>query len=221
MDFKTFTILTLIYLVPGYIFYFLFTAQIFLTSSKELSTPFFNLIKLLACIDLLFIPLHFWIYRIGHFENLWPFLESFNERNLLMTIIQWLFCVLQHSQFIVHLLLALNRICAVIIPHSYKIYWAPRHFWKYCIFTCLVPMIYMGWLLKYGAHMYYEEGYNYMVDSYSTGSTLVSYAFVISSAGDAPKIFGFRFFCLHRKPDLLGFRCSVCTEKPKTASTGH
>lgn len=87
-----------------------------------------------------------------------------------MTILIYLFNVFQHAQFLAHFLLSLNRLSAVTMLHSYKIYWSSKHFWKYAVAVIILPVIYLSWLLYFGGNMAFYPKYNYSLDSFKTGT---------------------------------------------------
>ena len=165
----------LIYLIPCYIIYILFARMIFLYTPAELHSPFYNLIKVLAIIDLTLIPMFYINDRLGQIPLFFSICQYFGSQNLVITIWYYFACVLQHAQFIVHVLMAFNRFSAIIMVKSYNLLWNPDRFWILVVFIFLITACYMSWLLVAGSyfmHIKYDliDYRAYKINNNSMGS---------------------------------------------------
>uniref|UniRef100_A0A914QPX8 Serpentine receptor class gamma n=1 Tax=Panagrolaimus davidi TaxID=227884 RepID=A0A914QPX8_9BILA len=76
--------------------------------------------------------------------------------NIIMTLWMYAVTVLQHSQFIIHTLLAFNRFVAIVYSKSYDFVWKNNLLWAYFIALGL-PACYMTFLLPSQGIMKYEK----------------------------------------------------------------
>ena len=171
-------LLSLAYIIPGYIVYCIFAIILFSTKSKEFKTPFYNLVKLLAIIDLSLIPMFFINNRLTQIRAFFPFFEDHKEPTWVITIWFYLCCIFQHSQFYVHVLIAFNRFSAIIMIGKYNLIWSKTCFRFMISAVFLIPAIYLSWLVVAGS-MFREivfPGYEaYVVDNVFLGPQIVSF----------------------------------------------
>ena len=172
---ELYSLLTLIYIIPCYTFYIYFAVVLFRRDVPQFSTPFFNLIKLLSIIDLTLLPLFYGGYRLGHVQIFRGVFEFFSRQpNTLSTIYVYIFCVLQHSQLILHLIMAFNRFTATIMVKGYKDFWDVKRFWIIMVIVFGIPGCYMCWLCIYGGYFRWgAEHQGFMLDSIKSGSNIV------------------------------------------------
>uniref|UniRef100_A0A914Y7Y3 Serpentine receptor class gamma n=1 Tax=Panagrolaimus superbus TaxID=310955 RepID=A0A914Y7Y3_9BILA len=149
--------------------------MMFCVTSAELKSPFYNLIKLLAIIDLTLVPMFFINDRISQISIFFPFCKYFSKTNIPITIWYYLGVTLQHSQFIVHVLMAFNRFSAIIMIKSYNTLWNPDRFWIWLVIIFVIPGLYMSWMLFAGSYYLFIDykaiGYTaYRMNNNSMGS---------------------------------------------------
>uniref|UniRef100_A0AC35G7Q5 Serpentine receptor class gamma n=1 Tax=Panagrolaimus sp. PS1159 TaxID=55785 RepID=A0AC35G7Q5_9BILA len=159
--------------------------MIFRVTSAELSSPFYSLIKLLAIIDLCLIPMFYINDRLGGIPFFFPFCDYFSKPSIPITIWYYFTVTLQHSQFIIHVLMAFNRFSAIIMVKSYNIVWNPDRFWIFLIIIFIIPGCYMSWLLVAGSYYLFIDyaaiGYKaYKLNNINMGSILRKSSFLLT-----------------------------------------
>ena len=177
---ETYSLYSLIYLIPAYLIYLIFAICIFTKKSTELKSPFFNIIKVLAVVDLSVVVLYSIGYRMGYLLSLCPLFGPPGKANGFMTFVVYSASVLGHTQMYLHVCLAFNRLSAIILPNYYNTLWSGNRFTAIISSLFIFPAIYLSWICYFGGSILYKPIYQtFIVDNISTGSPLVSNTSVV------------------------------------------
>ena len=102
---------------------------------------------------------------MGYIFSLLPFMGPLGSANALATIFVYLMTTTGGTQAWLHVILALNRLTAILFPRKYKTIWEGKNFVYMIALAFAFPAIIFSWILYFGGTVDYSPLYQaYVVD---------------------------------------------------------